>query len=220
MRHERNGKGSPGCRASLDALTSRSKWPTYSSGASTWERPASASLVHRSGSPIKSLAKRRPQFASNKKTTPAHRLGTSEAPGSVQFRLCGGPARPCHLLRVSVLQTRPQFHCHSFPKKVPAPGQYAVPGSPAVLVNGANQIIAHAAHNDHGRNGPHDEYWHFRLLKRPRGNASFLPLVPVRWPALVPRVAYFGQYPIFPCSSGRIGVFSGADDLLSVFALV
>lgn len=32
------------------------------------------------------------------------------------------------------------------------------------LVNDAKQIIADAAHNDYGRDGPKQQYWHFCLL--------------------------------------------------------
>jgi hypothetical protein len=50
------------------------------------------------------------------------------------------------------------------------------------LVNDAEQIIAHPTHNDHGRDGPKQQYRHFRLLLShlcPRqSNAGQLPLVP------------------------------------------
>ena len=49
------------------------------------------------------------------------------------------------------------------------------------LVNSVNQIIADAADNDHGRDGPEQKNWHVRFLligcPHP-SNAGLLPLVP------------------------------------------
>jgi hypothetical protein len=62
-------------------------------------------------------------------------------------------------------------NCHLFPK-TKDPNAGAISGAGVTVpsawsVDSTKQIIADASEHDHGRHGPYDEYWHFRLLLRP-----------------------------------------------------